>query len=541
MKKNSFVEGTIIASIAIVLTKIIGALYVIPFYSIIGEQGGVLYSYAYNIYNLFLNISTAGIPLAVSMIISEYSALKMEDAKERAYKISKKTIVIISLVSFLILFTFAEYVGLYYLKGIEGGNSIKDVALVIRAISFCLLIIPYLSVLRGYIQGNKYIAASSFSQVIEQLVRIFVILAGSYISIKLLNSSIPIGVSVALLGAFFGGLIAYIYLKIKVKKENKSYKKLEKKDEITNKELFKKIITYCIPVIITSIISNLYDLIDMKLIIKGLYMVGYTAKDSELISSVICTWCPKICMILVAVSMGLVTSLIPHIISNYSKGNLNEVNKIFNQAISMILMITVPMGIGIIFLSKPIYYLFYGESIYGPLILKIVIIVNVLAGILSIVNTTLQGMKKFKIIYLNSIAGLGINALLDIPMIILLKKLGIYPFYGTVIATIIGMIISYTIVFTYLKKEFKFNFNGIKQTIKKMIIPLLAMIIFIIIGNLILPINQDGYLKSIIICIFYGLIGAIIYFIIIYKNNGLYETFGKDYIDKILKKLHLIK
>ena len=53
MKKNSFLQGTIIASIAIIFIKILGALYVIPFYKIIGEQGGSLYSYAYNIYNLF--------------------------------------------------------------------------------------------------------------------------------------------------------------------------------------------------------------------------------------------------------------------------------------------------------------------------------------------------------------------------------------------------------------------------------------------------------------------------------------------------------
>ena len=66
MKKDSFLKGTLVASIAIIITKILGVLYVIPFYKIIGEEGGVLYSYAYNIYNLFLNISTAGIPIATS-------------------------------------------------------------------------------------------------------------------------------------------------------------------------------------------------------------------------------------------------------------------------------------------------------------------------------------------------------------------------------------------------------------------------------------------------------------------------------------------
>ena len=74
IKKNGFVEGTMIAYMAIIITKLIGAFYSIPFYGIIGERGGVIYSCAYNIYNLFLTVSTSGIPTAISIIISEYNS-----------------------------------------------------------------------------------------------------------------------------------------------------------------------------------------------------------------------------------------------------------------------------------------------------------------------------------------------------------------------------------------------------------------------------------------------------------------------------------
>ena len=103
MKKNSFVEGTFIATFAIILIKILGALYVIPFYRIIGEDGGALYSYAYNVYNLFLNISTAGLPVAISKIISEYNALEMYETKERAYKICRNVMTIISCIAFFLI------------------------------------------------------------------------------------------------------------------------------------------------------------------------------------------------------------------------------------------------------------------------------------------------------------------------------------------------------------------------------------------------------------------------------------------------------
>lgn len=541
MKKNTFIEGTLIASIAIIITKILGVLYVIPFYSIIGEDGGVLYSYAYNIYNLFLNISTAGIPTAISMIISEYTALKMFDAKDRAYKIGKRIIFIISFIAFLILMIFANSFAGYYIKGITGGNTIEDIALVIRAISLCLLITPFLSVIRGYLQGNKFIAPTSISQVIEQVIRIIIILVGSYLAINILHQEVKIGVAIALTGAFLGGLFAYLYLKIKVNKNKQLFEKTNKKDNITNKEITKKIITYCIPLIIISIVNNIYDLIDMKLIIKGLYKIGYSAKTSELISSIIYTWGPKICMIIMAIAMGLTTSLIPHMVSSYTNNDTKETNRKFNQAISTMIITCLPMAIGLAFLSKNIYFIFYGESIYGTSILKCLAIYTIFSGTLLVINTALQSLQKFKIIYINTIAGLLVNTILDIPMILLLNKIGINPYYGTILASMIGCTTSYIIVLTYLKKNLNFNYKLIINTIIKSIIPTLSMIVILLTLKLIMPINNTLNLLFIIKIIIYITLGALTYLIISYYNKNLENVFSKEYIDKILYKLHLKK
>ena len=139
MKKNSFVEGTLIATIAIIVVKIIGVLYIIPFYSTIGSQGSALYGYAYNIYNIFLEISSAGLPIAMSKIINEYNTLGLLEAKVRAYKIGKRIITYISLFCFDLLFVFAKEIGILILGNLEGGNTINDVAFVIRCVSFCYL------------------------------------------------------------------------------------------------------------------------------------------------------------------------------------------------------------------------------------------------------------------------------------------------------------------------------------------------------------------------------------------------------------------
>ena len=75
MRKNSFITGTFITTLCILITKILGAIYVIPFYAIVGNTGGALYGYAYTVYLFFMSLSSAGIPLATSRLVSEYHTL----------------------------------------------------------------------------------------------------------------------------------------------------------------------------------------------------------------------------------------------------------------------------------------------------------------------------------------------------------------------------------------------------------------------------------------------------------------------------------
>lgn len=540
MKKDSFLKGTIVASAAIIITKILGVLYVIPFYKIIGENGGVLYSYAYNIYNLFLNISTAGIPIALSMIISEYITLGKLDAKERTFSVGKKIILTFSIISFLVLFIFADYIAMFMVRGVDGANPIKDISLVIRTISISLIITPYISVLRGYLQGHKFISPGSISQVWEQLIRIAIILIGSFLSINIFNTSIPIGVSVALTGAFFGALGAYIYLKIKINKNKKLFIKNDKKDDITNKQIAKKIVYYCVPLIIISITNDLYTLADMRLIIKGLYIIGFSAEKCELIASIICTWNPKICMIISAISMGLATSLIPHLIESYTKKDYKTSNDIFNQAISTMLVISLPLTLGIAILSKEIYYIFYGASTYGGKILIISAIVGFWIATLSVINTALQGFKRFKLIIISTIIGLVVNIILDIPMILLLNKIGFRPYYGTLIATFIGTTVSGLIILIFLKKNYGFSYKKIRKNMKKIYAPLIVMGLVVFAISYLIG-YQDNRLFVLIKSAVLGIIGAIIYFVIIYKNKGLTSIFGDEFVNKILIKLHIKK
>ena len=143
MKKHSFIESTIISTLSIIFIKILGIIYVIPFYAIVGVQGSILYAYAYNIYGLFLEIATAGIPNAIGKIINEFNTLNKQEAKIRAFKIGKRLLLFIAVTSFLIMFIFAPELAKMILGNLKGGTTIEQVAFVIRAVSFSLLLFHF--------------------------------------------------------------------------------------------------------------------------------------------------------------------------------------------------------------------------------------------------------------------------------------------------------------------------------------------------------------------------------------------------------------
>ena len=544
MKKNSFIEGTIFASLSFLIIKFLGAIYVIPFYAIVGELGGALYSYAYTVYSLIINICTIGIPHAISKIISEYNTLEMYEAKERTFKIGNKIMVILSTILFLLMFIFAKQAAYIFIGDIDStGNSIEDVVLVIRSISFCLLIVPYLAIKRGYLQGQKFITVSTTGEVIEQVVRVALILVGSYLAINVFNAKTSIGVAIAVFGAFIAGLAAYIYLDVKIRKNKKEFNMPSKnqKDKVSNKTILKKIVSFSIPLMIVSITTDLYNMTDLSLIIRGLGYLGYSGKVAETIGSVMATWASKICLIVNAITFGLTINIIPHMSSSYVKKDYKTINNQFIKSIAMVIVIGLPMSIGISLLANEVYYIFYGASKYGGIILRLLPYSIMLGNINMVVNTTLQSLDKFKRIYISSFTGLLTNALLDIPLMILCDKIGIYPYYGAIISTMIGTSISLTISLRKLKKDMNFEYKELLNIIKKALLPLASMIVVVLILEYFIGPLFTTRITSIITCIICAVVGAIIYGVISYKNNLLYNSLGEEYVNQILRKIKIKK
>ena len=539
MKKNSFVEGTVIATVFIFLVKILGMLYVVPFYSIVGSRGAALYSYAYNIYLIFLSISSAGIPSAISKLISEYETLGYLEAKTRTYKISKKIISILSLLSFVLLFAFAKPIAHLIIGDMTGGNTINDIAFVIRCVSVSILVVPFLSVTKGYLQGHKIMTPSSVSQLIEQIVRIAIMLIGSYLIYKVFNGTLTLAVGVSLLGAFFGALVADLYLIIKIRNNKKDLNldKKYKRDSITSKEIVKKIASYSIPIIIINLITNVYSSTDMILVSRTIQHLGYSASDVEFITSSISTWCPKISMIINSIVLGMTMSLIPNIVSSYVKKDYVNVNAKINKALQIILYTSIPMTVGISILSTPIWTIFYNTNHYGGLILSINIFTALLVNINISTSTMLQSMNKFKAVYLSVILGFVTNGLLDVPMMYLCKYIGIESFIGSIIATCIGYSLSVFIALKILKKNSHISYKSTYKVLFKILISTIVMIGAVLIIKNIVPLNPNSKLMCILYICLVTVVGAFAYAFTGVKTGLIKDVFKEDYLNKIKKKL----
>ncbi|MDD3048955.1 MAG: polysaccharide biosynthesis protein [Bacilli bacterium] len=546
MKKSAFVQGAMIATIGIIISRIIGIIYVIPFYAIIGEQGGALYSYAYSIYSVFLSLSTVGIPLAISKITSEYIALDEYNLKNRAYKISRKLLLSLSFLSFIILIIFAPAIAHLFIGNVTGGNTIEDVAFVIRMVSTAILIVPSLSILRGYLQGHKYITPSSISQVVEQIVRVIFVLIGSFVCIKIFNWPLRTAVGIACFGATVGALIAYLYLLRKIRKNKKSFiKNTELKREeskVTDKEIFKKVIFYAIPFIISGLVTSIYNFVDLSTIVKTMVnTLHYTASTAESVVSIIATWGSKLNMIIISIGSGLVVSLLPNITDSFVKGNKEELNNRINKSMQLLLYITIPLTVLLSTLATPIWTFFFGYSELGILVFRFSIFTALFLSLLQTLNTIFQSINEHKRMVIYLIIGLLTKIIFNVPLMCAFDSFGLNPSYGANTATIIGLMITSILILIYLKKALRVNYEGTFKKVLNIIMSTIIMTIVLLLFQFIIPIGTHNRLLALLLTLLYGLIGGAVYLFITTKNGLLKEVFGDSFINKILIKLRIKK
>ena len=202
-KKQNFLHGATLLALATVIVKVIGAVYKIPLQAILGKIGYSYFSSAYDIYTLLLLISTAGLPVAMSRMISEASSLGDHARTRRVYNTSRAIFFIIGAVSTALMMLFC--------KALAASQKQPDAALAIFCLAPCAFLMSVISTYRGFFQGQGNMIPTSKSQVLEAVFKLGAGLVGAVLILQL-GGSISLAAAGAILGVTVSCAVSVAYL-----------------------------------------------------------------------------------------------------------------------------------------------------------------------------------------------------------------------------------------------------------------------------------------------------------------------------------------
>lgn len=505
---NKYLKDASILSIGILISRILGLIFVFPFSKIVGEEGVTLYSYAYVPYTLFLDISTLGIPIGISKLVSKYNS--KNDTKNRDL-VFKNAIIFMTIIG-IILFILLNILAKKYASIIIGGNTnsidLKNTIIVIRLISLSIPIIPLVSVLRGYMQGNLMYLPTSISQIFEQLFKVSISLIGSYILVYKFNLSYEYGVFISVFSTFIGSVVALIIVLIFYFKKYKfNFKEKLKLD----KKVIKELLVISIPFGIFGITFGLFQFIDSLFFNTILINKGIT--NSKMYYGIINFNIQKLIFIPISILLTLSQSILPRITESYNLKENRKIIKYINDSIEKIILISIPITLLIILFKFQIYDIFYKENNFGG---KGLLIYSLMIGIYSLnglLVNSLLGINKNKTVIISLIVSISIK-LITTPIF-----LNIFLYYGSIISTILSLSIGLLINIIILNKN---KYINLFITLKKV---LLILIINLIIFLLIYSIKKILFINNIYI---YVSLFSLIYFILYYIALKLSQIFKKQ-------------
>ncbi len=462
MTESKLVRGTMILTASIFISKILGLIYIFPFTAIVGLEGLALYTYGYVPYTVLLSLATLGIPLAVSKFVSKYNALGDYETGQRLFKSGLVVMSITGIVTFLILFSLAEPIANQVVEGKDlQGNSIEDVVLTIRMVSLALLIVPIMSLIRGYFQGYQSMGPTAVSQVIEQIVRIVFILCGTFVIVHLMKGTISLAVAFATFGAFVGAIGGLIVLLIYWFKRREHLNKQLEENKINHnlslRSMYKELISYALPLSFVSLAIPLYQLIDLVTFNKTLMGIGYDQQTAEIAYGAFSQAAHKLILIPTAIATAMSLTLLPTITKSFIDENSQLLHRQITQTFQIILYLTLPAAIGLMLLAYPAYGTLFGfENIdISAEILRYYAPVSVLFSLFAVTAAILQGINQQRFAVIALIAGLVAKLSLNV---VLIAK---FSTNGAIYATGIGHVISIAIIIWAIGKYANYNYRYI--------------------------------------------------------------------------------
>ncbi|WP_276767529.1 putative polysaccharide biosynthesis protein [Gemella morbillorum] len=536
LKKDSLFKGTAMLSISLILTKILGAIYLIPFYQIIGgEEQMALYNYGYSYYATILEISAAGTPLAIAKLVAKYNALGAYSVSRRIYKMGSWLLIIMGIVGFCVLFFGSDYISEQILISNQQKFTPADGALVLKSLSFGVPIVLVSAGLRGLFQGHEVMLPSAMSQFIEQVVRIVFMLGATYVVIKILGYGIVEGNVTATFAAAVGAVFSVLTLFYFYKKYKNSLDYNTENDEvelnISTMSLVKEFFSVSIPFIFIVGLFPILNIIDQHNFIHGMTEIGKADIVDGRFSAL--QLVNKIVMIAVAIAPAFSSTFLPSITRLYAVGEKAGVSNQINKVVLSLMMVVLPALVGMYILADPLYSAFYSRSLINSELLRFYLPLAILYSIYSLTSVIMQAINRQLINLITIIFGLVVKYVTIKPLVIMFET------NGVILSSIVTYLVMIIINLVVINAEVRLRMI---EFVKKFIILVCScFIMFIavaavyeaIISNFVL----EAKLSSMILIVICAVLGAIIYFYSIVNMGFVEYLFGRKITLKNLKNL----
>ena len=376
-KKNTFFGGAAILTVGVILVKLIGAIYKIPLGNILSDEAYSDFTSAYNIYNLFLTISTAGLPVALSKTVSEADTLGRRNQIQRTFRVALLTFTVLGTLSFIAMSVFAQP-----LATASGNEAAVYCIMGLSPSVFCVCV---MSAFRGYAQGHSNMIPTTVSQIIEAF---FKMVAGLILAVLILRFATgteefrqQMAAAGAIVGVSIGSVVALVYLVFSYLRHRRRQRPAQDVPE-SSRDIFIHLLRLAIPITLGSAAMNLVTLIDTKVVLELLQKMYHDLPElitpeavtqAETAGGVsaelfmarglkgIYDKCMAVYNLPAALMVPLTASVIPAVSAALTRRDRLGAGRISESALRMGTLIALPAGVGLYVLAGPIVHLLYPE------------------------------------------------------------------------------------------------------------------------------------------------------------------------------------
>ena len=516
-------------------SRLIGVIYILPWYYWMGSHGreaNALFNMGYNVYALFLMISTAGIPAAIAKQVAHYNSKQQYELSHRLFKKALIFMGIVGLISAGIM-----YIASPALARMSGGGA--ELIPIMRSLSAAILIFPCMSVIRGFFQGNQDMRPYAVSQLAEQVIRVFYMLLATFIIIKVMHGDYLKAVEQSTFAAFIGALAsmaALIYFWKKAEVQFEVQKEVSLPGELLDtKALIIDTIRQAITFTIVGAGTTIYKLVDQMTYVHMMQSFTKFTKDELVAQMAVFGGNPdKLTMVVIGLATSMAFTSLPLVTEAVTQGKHRDLARLINNNFQLYALLMFPATCGMILLAYPLNTFFYEPDKLAAKVLIEACLSGLFVGLFMITSSTLQGMYYNKAAVKFFAVGIVIKFILQYPCILL------FQIYGPLLSTTIGMAVSCYLNIRQLQQATKFNYKLTLRRILLITILTVMMLLAAAIAKVVfgLIFSPEHKMSAFLLCIPVAAVGGAVYLYLILKV-GIAERLLGSSITRLRQKLRI--